>query len=168
MPFFVYQTPTHIQIEAKPIRNFGELLRTFQDLLACRKWVKKTYPTIRIKDDVRIRRKAVYSRLCRRHMSQKKRGKNHHFYGKHLSEEHRAKTSKTMTGTRVGENNPNYGRKHSARTRLKMSISHRKGIRKNPHKMCVDPMGKTRWWYIRDPLPEGWRWGTNYDRRGNW
>ena len=49
------------------------------------------------------------------------KGKNHHYYKKHMSEEQKNKISKAMKG----EKNPFYGRHHTEETRMKMSEAHK-------------------------------------------
>jgi hypothetical protein len=75
----------------------------------------------------------------RKMLSDSKRGEKHHFYGKHLSEEHRRKMSEAHRGYKptpeecrqrserqMGERNHNYGKHPSDETRTKMRESHRK------------------------------------------
>lgn len=79
---------------------------------------------------------------------------------KGLSDEHRSKISRTMRGTRRGENNPMHNRRHSFETRRKMSLMQSMRVRK----WCVEPNGTT---HLVDPrifsLPSGWLWGRTYD-----
>lgn len=49
------------------------------------------------------------------------RGEDHHFYGKHLSEEHKEK----LRESHIGEKNYWYGKHHSDATRKKLSDAHR-------------------------------------------
>lgn len=168
MPYFVYQTTTHIQIENKPIRNIGELLTTFHDIVVCRNWVKKTYPRKRIKDNVSAFWVGRPRRLTPRHkraISLSKRGKLNPLWGKHHSSETKEKIRRKKLGKYDGVNNPNYGKKHTARSRLKMSIAVKKYHRKNKKYRCTDLRGRGR--YLTTPLPMGWSLGWNPNRRHN-
>ena len=77
-----------------------------------------------------------------------------------LSETHRTKISKTMTGTRRGEFNPMYGRKHSPETIAKIR---QKAFERPKKKWCVEPSGKNHLINATEELPEGWQWGRFYD-----
>lgn len=52
-------------------------------------------------------------------LSESRKGDKHPFYGKHLSEEHRAKISNAING----ENHPMYGKNHSEESKKKISES---------------------------------------------
>lgn len=59
-------------------------------------------------------------------LSLSRKGENHHFYGKHLSDEHKRKIYESKKGKYLKENNPFYGIKHSKEAREKISKA-RKG-----------------------------------------
>lgn len=77
-----------------------------------------------------------------------------------LTDEHRKNISKTMTGTRRGEFNPMYGRKHSPETIAKIR---QKAFERPKRKWCVEPNGKNHLINEGSELPEGWQWGRFYD-----
>ena len=70
--------------------------------------------------------------------SEDKKGHKHHYYGKHLSEEHRKK----MSEAHKGENNPNYGRHFSDEFRKKLSQAN--NYRKIPVVAIQKDTGKIR------------------------
>jgi hypothetical protein len=77
-----------------------------------------------------------------------------------LGESHKEKISKTMTGTRRGEFNPMYGRKHKPETIAKIR---QKAYERPKRKWCVEPNGKNHLIDATEELPEGWQWGRFYD-----
>jgi len=82
-----------------------------------------------------------------------KRGDKHHFYGKHLSEEHRQKLrgpkteahKKKISKANSGENHPLYGKHHTLESRKKMSkgASRRRGTLSSNWKGGVKKTGLT-------------------------
>jgi len=64
--------------------------------------------------------KPIHSSEYKQQLSEKLKGKNNPFYGKHHKD-----------GFGVGENNPMYGKIHSNKTRIKMSESHIGQMRKD-------------------------------------
>lgn len=92
-------------------------------------------------------------------MRQKKLGKNHPAVKNGRSQEFRDKVSKTMTGTRRGEFNPMYGRKHNPETIEKIRLAAFKRSKKmwicNPDGMYFVDADK--------PIPEGYQKGRFYD-----
>ena len=91
---------------------------------------------------------------------QAKLGENHPAVQNGRGPEFREKVSRTMTGTRRGENNPMWGRQHSKDTRIKMSYA---SNFKEKRRWCVSPEGKTTTIPVTEPLPEGYQWGRFYD-----
>ena len=91
---------------------------------------------------------------------QAKLGDNHPAVKNGRGPEFREKVSKTMRGTRGGENNPMYGRQHSKDTRIKMSYA---SNFKEKRRWCVSPEGVTTTIPVSQPLPEGYQWGRFYD-----
>jgi hypothetical protein len=77
-----------------------------------------------------------------------------------LEESHKENISKTMTGTRRGEFNPMYGRKHKPETIAKIR---QKAYERPKRKWCVEPNGKNHLISAKEELPEGWQWGRFYD-----
>lgn len=95
----------------------------------------------------------------RERIRQAKLGDKHPHKGG-LQEEHREKISKTMTGTRRGEYNPMYGRRHSPETIRKIR---QKAYERPKRRWCVEPSGKKHLVPLNYDLPEGWQWGRTYD-----
>ena len=77
-----------------------------------------------------------------------------------LSDDHKKKISETMTGTRVGEFNPMYGRKHSPDTIAKIR---QKAYERPRRKWCVEPNGNMHLIEATTTLPDGWQWGRYFD-----
>ena len=83
-----------------------------------------------------------------------------HPHANGLSETHKEKISKTMKGTRVGEFNPMYGRKHKKETIAKIR---QKAYERPKRRWCVEPSGKLHLFELDFSLPEDWQWGRFYD-----
>jgi hypothetical protein len=85
--------------------------------------------------------------------------KANHGHKNGLTEKHKAKIKKTMTGTRQDYMNPMHGRKHKESTRQKMHEAWLKRERKcwicGPNGRLLIPKSQ--------PLPEGWQYGMYYD-----
>lgn len=64
----------------------------------------------------------------------------------------------TMRGTRIGSNNPNFGKLGKKRTLL---TRYRMALKKIGTKWCVDPDGKECRVQSDFILPKDWRWGRN-------
>tara|TARA_B110000967_G_scaffold209657_1_gene266897 strand:- start:2021 stop:2539 length:519 start_codon:yes stop_codon:yes gene_type:complete len=77
-----------------------------------------------------------------------------------LSDTHRSNISRTMKGTREGEFNPMYGRRHKQATKDKIR---QKAFDRPPRKWCVEPSGERHLIPATESLPESWQWGTAYD-----
>jgi len=77
-----------------------------------------------------------------------------------LKDSHREKISKTMTGTRIGEFNPMYGRKHSPESIAKIR---QKAFERPKRKWCVEPDGSMHLINEDADLPSGWQWGRYFD-----
>ena len=89
-----------------------------------------------------------------------KQGINHPAVKRGRDAEFREKVSNTMRGTRLGENNPMWGRRHSKETRQKM---HEAAMQKERRRWVCSPDGVTTTIPISEPLPEGYQWGRFYD-----
>ena len=89
-----------------------------------------------------------------------KLGNNHPAVVNGRSPDFRDKVSRTMRGTRIGENNPMWGRRHSKETRQKM---HEAAMHKERRRWVCSPEGRTTTIPISEPLPEGYQWGRFYD-----
>jgi len=96
----------------------------------------------------------------RERIRQAKLGDNHPAVKNGRSQEFRDKVSQTMTGTRRGEFNPMYGRKHKAESIQKIKES---ALNRPTRRWCVEPDGTKHLIPATDVLPEGWQWGRNYD-----
>lgn len=95
----------------------------------------------------------------RQRIREAKLGENHPAVKNGRSQEFRDKVSKTMTGTRQGQNNPMHGHKHRDSTRQKMSEARRK---RGKYKYICGPEG-TSLIPEHEPIPEGWFAGKIYD-----
>jgi len=89
-----------------------------------------------------------------------KLGNNHPAVVNGRSPDFRDRVSRTMRGTRIGENNPMWGRRHSKETRQKM---HEAAMHKERRRWVCSPEGRTTTIPISEPLPEGYQWGRFYD-----
>lgn len=159
--FFVYQRGNEVIIETQTQRELKdaslELLRIFNTIQDCRRWVGKVHQKAVIVDNV----KAKYTGLspeARKKKSEwmKKLHARSNYFKK--TEASKLKTSRTMTGTRRGQMNPNFGKlgkKRKPSTRYKMALA-KMGI-----KWCVDTEGKEHRVKPTFSLPKGWCWGRN-------
>ena len=86
--------------------------------------------------------------------------KANHGHKDGLKESHKDKIKKTMTGTRLGSDNPMHGRTHCEITKQKMREAWKKRERKkwicNEEGALLVPK--------KDPLPEGYQLGMTYRR----
>ena len=89
-----------------------------------------------------------------------KLGSNHPAVKNGRDTDFKQKVSNTMRGTRIGENNPMWGRRHSKETRQKM---HEAAMHKERRRWVCSPDGRTTTIPISEPLPEGYQWGRFYD-----
>jgi hypothetical protein len=96
----------------------------------------------------------------RERIREAKLGKNHPA-ANGLKEEHKKKISSTMKGTREGEFNPMYGRKHRQETINKIRL---KAFQRPKRKWCVEPDGKRHLVPLDFKLPEDWQWGRFHDK----
>lgn len=85
--------------------------------------------------------------------------KANHGHKNGLTEQHKAKIKKTMTGTRQDYMNPMHGRKHKKSTRQKM---HEAWLKRERKKWICGPNGRLLV-PKSQPLPEGWQNGMYYD-----
>lgn len=96
----------------------------------------------------------VVTQQSREKMSQAKRGeRNPNFHG--LSHGHREKL-RLANLHRRGEFHHFYNRRHTATTKLRMSLSQRQ---LPPRKWCQDGQGGTHFVFLPFDLPLGWTWG---------
>ena len=89
-----------------------------------------------------------------------KLGSNHPAVKNGRDTDFKQKVSNTMRVTRIGENNPMWGRRHSKETRQKM---HEAAMHKERRRWVCSPEGRTTTIPISEPLPEGYQWGRFYD-----
>mgnify|MGYP006080460729 FL=1 len=144
----------HVQNVPKP----RELIRRFSQIEAIRDHALHLGLPI-VKDSARERTKKHTAEGIER-IRQAKLGDNHPSRIHGVSPEHREKTSRTMTGTRRGENNPMWRRSHTKETRIKMSEA---AVFKERRRWVVSPEGNTTTIPVSEPRPEGWQWGRFYD-----
>ena len=161
MRFYLFQHKTELWIVKDPtiVPKPRELILQTTNIELIRATASKQQKISKIVDKVLRQRNKWHTSEGRERIAEAKMGdKNPNAKG--LSDEHRSKISRTMKGTRRGENNPMYNRRHSYETRRKMSLMQSMRVRK----WCVEPSGKT---HLVDPrsfsLPSGWLWGRNYD-----
>lgn len=161
MRFYLFQHKTELWIVKDPtiVPKPRELILQTTNIELIRDTASKQQKISKIVDKVTRQRNKLHTPEGRKKIAEAKMGdKNPNAKG--LSDEHRAKISKTMKGTRRGEKNPMYNRRHSYETRRKMSLMQSMRVRK----WCVEPSGKT---HLVDPrsfsLPSGWLWGRHYD-----
>lgn len=161
MRFYLFQHKTELWIVKDPtiVPKPRELILQTTNIELIRDTASKQQKISKIVDKVTRQRNKLHTPEGRKKIAEAKMGdKNPNAKG--LSDEHRAKISRTMKGTRRGENNPMYNRRHSYETRRKMSLMQSMRVRK----WCVEPSGKT---HLVDPrsfsLPSGWLWGRHYD-----
>ena len=161
MRFYLFQHKTELWIVKDPtiVPKPRELILQTTNIELIRETASKQQKISKVVDKVTRQRNRLHTPEGREKIAEAKKGsKNPNANG--LSDEHRAKISRTMKGTRRGENNPMYNRRHSYETRRKMSLMQSMRVRK----WCVEPSGKT---HLVDPrsfsLPSGWLWGRHYD-----
>mgnify|MGYP000061562591 FL=1 len=161
MRFYLFQHKTELWIVKDPtiVPKPRELILQTTNIELIRDTASKQQRISKVVDKVTRQRNKWHTPEGREKIAEAKMGdKNPNAKG--LSDEHRAKISRTMKGTRRGENNPMYNRRHSYETRRKMSLMQSMRVRR----WCVEPSGKT---HLVDPrsfsLPSGWLWGRNYD-----
>ena len=161
MRFYLFQHKTELWIVKDPtiVPKPRELILQTTNIELIRATASKQQKISKIVDKVLRQRNKWHTPEGRERIAEAKMGdKNPNAKG--LSDEHRSKISRTMKGTRRGENNPMYNRRHSYETRRKMSLMQSMRVRR----WCVEPSGKT---HLVDPrsfsLPSGWLWGRNYD-----
>ena len=161
MRFYLFQHKTELWIVKDPtiVPKPRELILQTTNIELIRDTASKQKKISKVVDKVTRQRNKWHTPEGREKIAEAKMGdKNPNAKG--LSDEPRAKISRTMKGTRRGENNPMYNRRHSYETRRKMSLMQSMRVRR----WCVEPSGKT---HLVDPrsfsLPSGWLWGRNYD-----
>ena len=161
MRFYLFQHKTELWIVKDPtiVPKPRELILQTTNIELIRETASKQQKISKVVDKVTRQRNKLHTPEGREKIAEAKKGsKNPNAKG--LSDEHRSKISRTMKGTRRGENNPMYNRRHSYETRRKMSLMQSMRVRR----WCVEPSGKT---HLVDPrsfsLPSGWLWGRNYD-----
>jgi hypothetical protein len=145
----------HVQDVPKP----RDLIRRFSQIEAIREHALYLGRPV-VMDSARDRTKKHTPEGLER-IRQAKLGDNHpsRVHGG-LQPGHAEKISRTMTGTRRGENNPMWGRTHSRATRIKMSEA---SFYKERRRWVVSPEGRTTTIPVSEPRPTGWQWGRFYD-----
>lgn len=159
--YFLFQSKTELWIVKNPdkVPKPRELLMQNSNIEYLRAYAQKLPKITQIHDKVtRQRHKHFTEEGLRKQSTDKIGAKNPNHGG--LSEEHKAKISRTMRGTRRGYMNPMHGRRHSVETKRKMGMAQRRRVRK----WCVEPSGKTHLVDVGSfVLPAGWMWGRKYD-----
>lgn len=143
----------HVQDVPKP----RELIRRVSTVEQCREIAEQI--GLPIVSDTARKRTRKHTEEGRQRIREAKLGDKHpHKDG--LKDEHKERISKTMQGTRGGENNPMYGRRHRVSTREKM---HEAWIKRERRYWVCDPNGKATTIPKSQPLPEGWQRGRFFD-----
>jgi len=161
LKYFLFLNRTELWIVKDPnlVPKPRELILQTTNIELLRSTAEKQQRITKVHDKVSRKRTKWHTDEGRRKIAEAKLGDNNPNAGG-LSPEHRAKISRKMRGTRRGENNPMYNRRHSYETRRKMSVMQKMRIRK----WCVEPSGKTHLVDTRTfVLPSGWLWGRTYD-----
>jgi len=114
---------------------------------------------IEITHDTARARTRKHTEEGRKRIAEAKMGDKHPARINGRSQEFRDKVSKTMAGTRRGENNPMYGHKHRDSTRQKMSEKRRA---RGKYKWICSPDGPTKI-PEHEPVPDGYQLGMFYD-----
>jgi hypothetical protein len=144
----------HVQDVPKP----RELIRRVSTVEQCRQ-IAESMNMVIASDTARERTK-IHTPEGIERIRQAKMGDNHPARKHGRSKEFRDKVSKTMKGTRRGENNPMYNRRHSVKTRETMSeLFH---AREKTKWVCGPDNQRTRI-PVSKPIPEGWQPGVYYD-----
>jgi hypothetical protein len=73
-----------------------------------------------------------------------------------LSQEHRKRIAQTMRAQRRGEHHHFYNMRHSARSRLKISLGMKQ---RGARRWVLSPANTEHFIYLPFVLPEGWTWG---------
>ena len=145
----------HVQDVPKP----RELVRRFSTIEQIRDHA--LYLGLPIKSDTARERTKHHTPEGIERIREAKLGDNHPAVQNGRGAEFREKVSRTMTGTRGGENNPMWGRRHTKETRQKM---HQAAALKERRRWCCSPDGVSTTIPVSEPLPEGWQWGRFYDK----
>lgn len=114
----------------------------------------------------------IHSEEAKKRMSNARKGENHHYFGKHLSNEHREKISKTNTGkhpseatrkklskSKRGKNHPFFGKHHSKESKLKISKNNKGKIYSLETKIKISKSLKGK--YIGKNSPN-WQGGLSF------
>lgn len=161
--FFVFQHKNelyivdnnHVQDVPKP----RELIRRVSTVEQCREIaVQMGLP---VANDTARERTKTHTPEGIERIRQAKMGDNHPSRKNGVSEDHAKKISETMKGTRRGENNPMYGRRHSVETRVKM---HNAWINRERRYWVSGPEGQRTTIPKSQPVPEGWQKGMYFDK----
>ena len=160
MKFFLFKVKTELWIVKDPTKvpKPRELLLQNGNIEFLRAKAEILGKGLTIVDKV-SRKTTTVSEETRRKLSEAKYGSRNPNWGG-LTDEHKAKISRTMRGTRRRDANPMYARRHSWETRRLMAMK----ASQRRRKWCVEPNGKC---HLVDPvtfvLPAGWMWGMKYD-----
>lgn len=162
--FFLFKTPKEFWIvdesTVQDVPKPREMLIKKSAVEAIREYcISQNKQNLPIVDRCRDRT-AWHTPEGRERIRQAKLGENHPAVKNGRSQEFRDKVSETMTGTRRGEFNPMYGRKHKPDTIAKIRAA---AYERPKRKWCVEPSGKKHLVPLNYDLPEGWQWGRNYD-----
>lgn len=159
--FFVYQRGKEIFIEVKTQRQLGdfsfELLRSFNTIQDCRRWVGRWHKSQIVVDNVKSKYTGKSPESLAKSGAWRTLLASRSNYFKH-SQRTKKKISAAMRGTRVGPLNPNFGKLGKKR---KPSTRYLMALKKIGTKWCVDTRGKEHRVTSDYSLPFGWCWGRN-------
>jgi hypothetical protein len=157
--YFIFNTRDgYYLVESKDVESVPkprELVRRAATVEAVRDYAAKN----RIEIDIdKARAKSKHTEETKLKIGASVKANHGHKDG--LTEEHKSKIKKTMTGTRQDYMNPMHGRRHKESTRQKMHEAWKKRVRKRwicgPEGAFLVPK--------HEPLPEGYQLGMKYDK----
>ena len=157
--YFIFNTRDgYYLVESKDVESVPkprELVRRAATVEAVRDYAAKN----RIEIDIdKARAKSKHAEETKLKIGASVKANHGHKDG--LTEEHKSKIKKTMTGTRQDYMNPMHGRRHKESTRQKMHEAWKKRVRKRwicgPEGAFLVPK--------HEPLPEGYQLGMKYDK----
>ena len=156
--YFIFNTRDgYYLVESKDVESVPkprELVRRAATVEAVRDYAAKN----RIEIDIdKARAKSKHTEETKLKIGASVKANHGHKDG--LTEEHKSKIKKTMTGTRQDYMNPMHGRRHKESTRQKMHEAWKRRVRKRwicgPEGAFLVPK--------HEPLPEGYQLGMKYD-----
>jgi len=157
--YFIFNTKDgYYLVESKDVENVPkprELIRRANAVEVLREYAEQQ--GIEFAKD-KARKRTKHTAETKRKISEKIKANHGHKNG--LKETHRLKIKKSRTGQNVGTDNNMWGRKHSYRTKLKMSKAR---LARGKYKYICAPGGRLTAIPESQPIPDGWQLGKVYD-----